>query len=52
MKGDEVSARGDVTAARYLELIEECLSTILGFDSISMQDNVPIHKAHIVMKWF
>jgi hypothetical protein len=52
MKGDEVSARGDVTAARYLELLEEYLSTILDFDSIFMQDNAPIHKAHIVMKWF
>jgi hypothetical protein len=52
MKGDEVSARGGVTAARYLELLEEYLPTILGFDSIFMQDNAPIHKAYIVMKWF
>jgi hypothetical protein len=52
MKGDEVSAQGGDTAARYLELLEEHLPTILDFDSIFMQDNAPIHKAYIVMKWF
>jgi hypothetical protein len=49
MKGDDVSARGGVTAARYLELLEEYLPTILDFDSIFMQDNIPIHKAHAVL---
>jgi hypothetical protein len=49
MKGDEVSARGGVTAARYLELLEEYLPTILDIDSIFIQDNASIRKAHIVM---
>jgi transposase len=51
-KGDDVSARGGVTAARYLELLEEYLPRILDFDSIFMQDDAPIYKAHAVLNWF
>ena len=52
MLGDPNSARGGVTAQRYLEVLEEYLPTVLGYDSIFMQDNAPIHRARIIQDWF
>lgn len=52
MLGDPNSARGGVTAQRYLEVIEEYLPTVLEHDSIFMQDNAPIHRARIIQDWF
>ena len=52
MKGDPESARGGVTARRYIEVLEEYLPTILEFDSIFMQDNASIHTAYSVQEWF
>ena len=50
MKGDAASKRGGVTARRYIEVLDEYLPAVLDFDSIFMQDNAPIHKAHAVTK--
>jgi transposase len=52
MEGDPDSPRGGVTARRYIAVLEEYLPTILNHDSIFMQDNAKIHKAHIVRDWF
>src|ERR1700712_5651469 len=52
MRGDPDTPREGVTAARYLEVLDEYLPTILHNDSIFMQDNAPIHKAHFVQQWF
>lgn len=52
MRGDPNAPRQGVTAARYREVLEEYLPTILDFDSIFMQDNAPIHKARTVQQWF
>ena len=51
MKGDSASKKGGVTARRYIEVLDEYLPTVLDYDSIFMQDNAPIHKAHAVTKW-
>lgn len=51
MKGDPAAKKGGVTARRYIEVLDEYLPTILDHDSIFMQDNAPIHKAHAVTKW-
>jgi transposase len=40
---------GGVTAKIYLEVLREYFPRILEHDSIFMQDNAPIHKAHKVM---
>jgi hypothetical protein len=52
MDGDLGSPRGEATAKRYIEVLEEYLPTILNHDSIFMQDNAKIHKAHKVLDWF
>jgi transposase len=52
MAGDPDSPQGGVTAKRYIEVLEEYLPTILNHNSIFMQDNAKIHKAHIVRDWF
>jgi hypothetical protein len=52
MEGDPNSARGGVTARRYIEVLKEHLPTILNFDSIFMQDNASIHTAYLVRDWF
>jgi hypothetical protein len=52
MKGDEASARGGVTSRRYIEVLEEHLSTVLENDSLFMQDNSRVHTAIIVQDWF
>jgi transposase len=51
MRGDPDAPRGGVTAQRYIEVLEEYLPTILQHDSIFMQDNAPIHNAHLVRDW-
>ncbi len=48
MEGDQNAKRGGVSAHVYLEVLSEYLPTILEYDSIFMQDNAPIHKAHTV----
>jgi hypothetical protein len=52
MRGDPTSARGGVTARRYIEVLEEHLSTILENDFVFMQDNSRVHRAIIVQDWF
>ena len=52
MRGDAASARGGVTARRYIEVLEEHLPTILENDSFFMQDNSRVHTAIIVQDWF
>jgi hypothetical protein len=52
IEGDQNAKRGGVTAKVYLEVLDEYLPTILEDDSIFMQDNAPIHKAHKVRDWF
>jgi hypothetical protein len=48
MEGDQNIKRGGVTVKVYLEVLEEYLPMILEHDSIFMQDNALIHKAHKV----
>ena len=52
MRSDPNAPRGGVTARRYIEVLEEHLPIILNSDSIFIQDNAPIHKAHTVQAWF
>jgi hypothetical protein len=52
MVGDQNAKRGVVIAKVYLEVLAEYLPTILEYNSIFMQDNVPIYKAHKVMAFF
>ncbi|RFU28636.1 hypothetical protein B7463_g7705, partial [Scytalidium lignicola] len=52
MRGDPDSEHGEVIARRYLEIFEQYLPTVLDSDSIFMQDNAPIHTAHIIRDWF
>ena len=52
MEGDQNAKRGGVIAKVYLGVLEEYLPTILEDDSIFMQDNAPIHKAHLIRDWF
>jgi hypothetical protein len=52
MEGDPNSRRGGVTAMVYREILEQHLPPILGIGSIFMQDNAPIHTAHIIREWF
>jgi transposase len=52
MEGDQNAKRGGVTAKVYIEVLREYLLTILEGDSIFMQDNAPIHKAHKVRDFF
>src|SRR5580692_4964138 len=52
MEGDQNAKRGGVTAKVYLEVLAEHLPTILEHDSVFMQDNAPIHKAHKVAAFF
>lgn len=51
MEGDLDAPRNGVTARIYLEILKEHLPTILGHDSIFMQDNAPIHTARIIQEW-
>ena len=51
MRGDPASKKGGVTARIYIRVLDEHLPTVLDYDSIFMQDNTPIHKAHAVTKW-
>ena len=48
MEGDQNAKRGGVIAKVYIKVLIEYLPTILNDDSIFMQDNAPIHKAHKV----
>ena len=52
MEGDQNAKRRGVTAKVYLEVLAEYLPTILEHDSVFMQDNAPIHKAHKVTEFF
>ena len=52
MEGDPEAPKGGVTAGRYQEVLDRYLEPILGFVSIFMQDNAPIHKANIIKSWF
>jgi predicted oxidoreductase len=48
IEGDQNAKRGDVIAKVYLEVLAEYLPTILEYNSIFIQDNIPIHKANKV----
>jgi len=52
IEGDQNAKRGGVTAKVYLKVLAEYLPTILEHDSVFMQDNAPIHKAHKVTAFF
>jgi transposase len=52
IEGDQNAKRGGVTARVYIEVLREYLPTILEHDSIFMQDNALIHKAHKVTAFF
>ncbi len=51
MEGDIESRNGGVTARVYKAVLDEHLLPILDFGAIFMQDNAPIHKAHIICEW-
>ena len=52
MEGDPLAPKGGVTARVYQTVLDRYLLPILGFRSIFMQDNAPVHKARIVQEWF
>jgi len=52
IEGDQNAKRGGVTAKVYLEVLREYFFTILEYDSIFMQDNASIYKAHKVRDFF
>jgi hypothetical protein len=49
---DQNAKRGGVIAKVYLEVLAGYLPTILEYDSVFMQDNVPIYKAYKVIAFF
>jgi transposase len=51
IEGDQNAKRGGVTAKVYIEVLREYLPTIIEHDSIFMQDNAPIYKAHKVQEF-
>lgn len=51
MRGDPAAKKEGVTAKIYLGVLDEHLLTVLDYDSIFMQDNALIYKAHAVTKW-
>jgi DDE superfamily endonuclease len=51
MEGDQNAKRGGIIAKVYIEVLREYLPMILEHDSIFMQDNAPIHKAHMIRDW-
>ena len=52
MEGDPTASKGGVTARVYQAVLDQYLPPILGFGSIFIQDNAPIHTAHIIRDWF
>ena len=48
MPGDPESKRGGVTAAVYLEVLEDQLHTLWKLDLVFMQDNASIHIARVI----
>jgi transposase len=52
MNGDPDSPKGGVSARVYQSVLNQYLPPIFGFGNIFMQDNAPIHKAHIIRDWF
>ena len=48
MERDQNAKKGGVIAKVYLEVLAEYFLTILEYNSIFIQDNVPIHKANKV----
>jgi len=52
MNGDPAALKGGVSARVYQAVLDQYLPPILGFGNIFMQDNAPIHKAHIIRDWF
>ena len=52
LPGDPLSTRQGVTARVHLDMLKEELPGLwFDNDSVFMQDNAAIHKAHIVMNW-
>jgi hypothetical protein len=52
MEGDQNTKRKGVIARVYIDMLREYFPTILEHNSIFMQDNTPIHKAHKVQEIF
>ena len=52
MHGDPEAKRGGVSSRSYLATWKEHLPPLLGEAFTFMQDNAPIHKAHIIRNWF
>ncbi|KIN03214.1 hypothetical protein OIDMADRAFT_18547 [Oidiodendron maius Zn] len=50
--GDPVSARGGVSARRYIEVLKEYIPTILETDTFFMHDNTRVYTAILVQEWF
>jgi hypothetical protein len=52
IEGDQNVKRGGVIAKVYLKVLAKYLPTILKHNSVFIQDNVPIYKAHKVTEFF
>ena len=52
MEGDPLAPKGGVIARIYQTILDRYLLPILGFKSIFIQDNAPIHTTHIIQDWF
>jgi len=52
IEGDQNAKRGGVTAKVYIKVLREYLPMILEHNSVFMQDNAPIYKAHKVTEFF
>jgi hypothetical protein len=52
IEGDENAKRGGITTKVYIKVLYEYLPMILKHDSVFMQDNAPIYKAHKVTEFF
>lgn len=52
MPGDPEARRGGVSAAVYVETLDEALTVMYDPDLFFMQDNAGIHTARIMKDWF
>ena len=51
MDGDPDSDRKGITANVILATLQDALPEILEERMFFIQDNAPVHKAHLVQKW-
>ncbi|KIM93681.1 hypothetical protein OIDMADRAFT_21483, partial [Oidiodendron maius Zn] len=50
--GDPASARGGVSAYRYIEVLEEYILTILETNTFFIYNNIQVYIAILVQEWF